>query len=541
MESRDKRTANATVGSEPREIETSVAHVTVAGVVVVKLIAVVVYLLVLLGIGAVASRRMKDVKDYFAAGKRLGFWSVAFSARATGESAWLLLGLTGMGAVVGAKALWVVLGEVIGVAGAWLLMCRRFKGLTDRYDSVTVPDYLEDRLRDKTHRLRIVSAVALVVFVTIYVSAQIDATGKAFEIFLGWNYFVGIGVGFVVVLVYIVAGGFLAVAWSDVFQGSLMFLGLTALPVIGLITLGGVGEMSARLYAIDPGLLSLAGPGDGWTLPTILSVISLSLIGLGFLGSPQIFVRFIALEKKSDIKHGAKVAITFTVLSDLGAVLIGMVGRAALTEPAQALESVLGNGGENVLPLLVENLLPLILVGVFVAIVLSAIMSTVDSLLVLAGSALVRDVYQKVLHPKLPDNELVSKSRVATFALAAVALIIAVTVALITPDRTVFWFVIFGWSGISATFCPTLILSLFWRRLTANGAIGAMLVGFACVPLFKFAAPLLPGVGDGFKTLGELPPAFLLSGLTGLVVSLLDKRGQAAVASVADELDDARR
>ncbi len=512
-----------------------------SGGVLVKLVAVVAYLLILVGIGVVASRRMKDVKDYFAAGKGLGFWAVAFSARATGESAWLLLGLTGMGAAVGAKALWVVLGEVIGVATAWLLMCRRFKSLTDRYDSITVPDYLADRFRDRSHRLRIVAAGALVVFVTIYVSAQIDATGKAFESFLGWNYYTGIGVGFAVVLVYIVAGGFLAVAWSDVFQGSLMFLGLVTLPVVGLFALGGPSEMSSRLTAIDPGLLTLAGPGDGWTLPTILSVISLLLIGLGFMGSPQIFVRFIALKDKREISKGAGVAITFTVLADLGAVLIGMVGRALLTGPDAKLEKVLGQGGEDVLPLLVGRVLPLILVGLFVAIVLSAIMSTVDSLLVLAGSALVRDVYQKVLHPAMPDDQLVPKSRAATFALAAIALIVAVSVALITPDRTIFWFVIFGWSGISATFCPTMILSLFWPRLTANGALAAMLVGFACVPLFKFAVPMLPVVGSSFKTLGELPPAFLLSGLAAVVVSLMDRKGQTQVEGIETELRDSAK
>ena len=160
---------------------------------IAKLVAVVLYLAVLIGIGVVASRRMKNLKDYFAAGKGLGFWAVAFSARATGESAWLLIGLTGMGAAVGAKAFWVVLGEVLGVAGAWLLMCRRFKRLTDRYDSITVPDYLADRFGDTSHLLRILSAGALVIFVTIYVSAQIDATGTAFEDLPGLELFHGHG------------------------------------------------------------------------------------------------------------------------------------------------------------------------------------------------------------------------------------------------------------------------------------------------------------------------------------------------------------
>lgn len=501
-----------------------------------KLVVVALYLVALLLIGVVASRRMKDVRDYFAAGKGLGFIAVAFSARATGESAWLLLGLTGMGAAVGAKAFWVVLGEVLGVVGAWTLMARRFKRLTDRYDSITVPDYLESRFGDTSHRLRLVSALALVIFVTIYVSAQIDATGKAFEAFLGWNYYAGVFVGFFVVLAYILAGGFLAVAWSDVFQGALMFIGLVFLPIAGIVAAGGVTPVLDSLRAIDPGLLSLAGP-DGWSFMTALSIVSLCLIGLGFLGSPQIFVRFIALKSEGEIVPGALTAFVWTVLADSGAVLVGMIGRALLTGPGQGLEA-LGTGGEDVLPLLVEHLLPLVLVAIFVAVVLSAIMSTVDSLLVVAGSALVRDYYQKVRHPSLPDQALVRLSRWATFGLAIAALSIALGVAVSTPDRTVFWFVIFGWSGISATFCPTLILSLFWSRLTGRGALAGMLLGFAAVPLFKFVAPALPGAGAYFAELGELPPAFLVSAAAAVLVSLLDGAGPPAEA--AQELEDAR-
>ena len=166
-----------------------------------KIIGISVYFALLIVIGVVASRRMHSVRDYFAGGKRHGFWAIAFSARATGESAWLLLGLTGMGAAVGVQALWVVLGEVLGVGGAWLFMSRRFKNLTDRYDSITIPDYLESRFRDHGHALRLVSACTLVVFVTIYVSAQIDATGTAFESFLGWNNKAGAIFGLAVVLV----------------------------------------------------------------------------------------------------------------------------------------------------------------------------------------------------------------------------------------------------------------------------------------------------------------------------------------------------
>jgi sodium/proline symporter len=484
--------------------------------VLAKYSGVVLYLVVLLGIGIVASRRMKDVRDFFAAGKQLGFWSVAFSARATGESAWLLIGLTGMGATVGLKAFWVVVGEVLGVSVAWLLMSRRFKRLTDRYDSITVPS---------SHKLRLVSAFALAVFVTIYVSAQIDATGQAFEDFLGWNYFVGAAAGFGVVLMYITTGGFLAVAWSDVFQGALMFLGLVILPVVGLISIGGWGEVSSRLAATDPLLLTWSGTAD-LDLAGVFGILSLALIGLGFLGSPQIFVRFLALRDEREISKGAAVAIVWTVLADSGAVLVGMIGRAMLD----------GNPGEAVLPQLVEHLLPAFFVGLYIAIVLSAIMSTADSLLVLAASAVVRDFYQQVRHPETPDEALVGMSRKATLVLAAIALTVALVVAVVMPERSVFWFVIFGWSGIAATFCPTVILSLFWSRMTAQGAMAAMIAGFVGVPLFAFGAPHLPEVGHLFKALSELPPAFLLSFVVGIVVSLRTQPPDTAQA----DLDHAR-
>ena len=497
-----------------------------------QLIGIIAYLLILLVIGFVASRRMKDLTDYFAAGKRLGFLAVAFSARATGESGWLLLGLTGMGAALGVKAFWVVLGETLGVAIAWYAMSRRFKRLTDRYDAITIPDYLEARFADRGHALRLVAAVTLVIFVTIYVSAQIDATGKAFEQFLDWNYYTGAIVGFVVVMLYSVSGGFLAVAWSDVFQGALMFVGLVVLPIVGLAAIGGFDSMASKLHAIDPALLDLSA-GQGLTATSILSIMALVLIGLGFLGSPQIFVRFLALRDESEINKGALVAVIWTVIADSGAVLVGMVGRAVFTDAGVDVEAVLGAKAENVLPMLVADMMPAVIVGLYIAIVLSAIMSTVDSLLVVAASAAVRDVYQKVLHPGLPDAALVRRSRLATLGLGLVALSIALSVAALTPERSIFWFVIFGWSGIAATFCPTIILSLFWRRFTRNGAMAAMLTGFVCVPIFKFVQPF----GEVFAALEELPPAFLLSALVGVGVSLFDRAGQKAVASGAADLD----
>ena len=278
---------------------------------------------------------------------------------------------------------------------------------------------------------------------------------------------------------------------------------------------------------IDPALMTWSG-GGGWTWLTILEVIGLSLIGLGFLGSPQIFVRFLSLKSVDEVKPGAAVALIWTILADSGAVLIGLVGRHLLVGQD------LGTDGQDVLPLLVEHALPAVLVGLFIAIVLSAIMSTVDSLLVVASSGVVRDWYQQV--KKLPDAALMPLSRWVTVTLALAALLVALLVAIINQRQTVFWFVIFGWSGISATFCPTIILSLAWPKFTGRGALGAMVTGFLAVPLFKFGATALPEVGPYFAKLSELPPAFVLSGLVGIVLSLTDTKGQARMAGVEDEL-----
>jgi len=376
--------------------------------------------------------------------------------------------------------------------------------------------------------------------VTIYVSAQIDATGKAFEFFLDWNYFTGALVGFAVVMLYSVTGGFLAVVWSDVFQGTLMFLGLVALPIVGLVVAGGFEPVFTGLEAQDPNLVNPMGT-DSVDVVAIASILSLAMIGLGFLGSPQVFVRFLSLRDEEEIGKGAFVAILFTLLTDAGAVLIGMIGRYLMTDSGVEVDAVLGQGGENVLPLMVQDLMPAFVVGLYIAVVLSAIMSTVDSLLVVASSAAIRDVYQKVLNPTASDESLVPLCRRGTLFLGLIALAIALSVAVVSEDRTIFWFVIFGWSGIAATFCPTIILSLFWSRFSREGALAAMIVGFVSVPLFKFAGPHFGGAGPFFANLGELPPAFLCSFVAGIIVSLRRPHQAEVQAAIGEDMEHARQ
>ncbi|MYG48505.1 MAG: hypothetical protein F4164_03830 [Gemmatimonadales bacterium] len=308
---------------------------------------VVVYLLFLLVIGVWGGKESHDVKGYYAAGKKLPSWVLAFSSNATGESAWLLLGLTGIGYALGMHALWVVLGEVLGVALAWAFVARPFKAFTDRYGSITVPDYLEDRFRDKTHSFRIVGAVIVLSMVAFYVGAQLTATGKAFDSFLGTGYGVGVGLGLAVVLFYTVVGGFKAVAYSDFAQGVLMFACLLVLPFVGIGAVGGWGALMdglraaaplavfEGLQASGPDLLRLGG-GLGVTPLGIASAAGFVGVGLAFLGAPQLLARFLAARDQREIRKAGPIAVGCIIVFDMGAVFTGMAARVlfpALADP----------------------------------------------------------------------------------------------------------------------------------------------------------------------------------------------------------------
>lgn len=481
---------------------------------------IVAYFGILLFLGFLASKRVHSMRDFVIGGKTLSFWVAAFSAQATGESAWLLLGVTGMGAMLGFSAYWVVLGELFGVTVAWFIMAPRFKRVTDKYDSITVIDYLVSRFGAKTYLLRTVAAIVLSIFVLIYISAQIDATGSAFETFLGWNYFTGAVVGFVIVALYCVAGGFLAVAWTDMFQGSVMLLCLVALPIVAYFTLANGDSIYAGLQEIDPALVTMWGSG-GFTPMNVAAVIGMMLIGLGFLGSPQVFARLIAISSKEEINRGKWVAAVFTLLVGASAVSIGVLGRYIFTSQGIEPESVLGNGAQNVLSEVVDYTFPPWIVGIYVAAVLSAIMSTVSSLLIMVSGAITHDLYEKVFNPRISDEDASRLCRRITILLALIALGLAMIVAVTSPNRTIFWFTIFGWAGIAATFCPMMILSLFWPKFTERAAIASMITGFSMTIISKFVLQEIEGIGPYFSALETMPPSFLSAMIVGWLVTLL--------------------
>lgn len=485
---------------------------------IIKIVVLAIYVGILFLIGILASRRIKGMSDYYVGGKKMGFWAVAFSARATGESGWLLIGLTGMGAMAGYSTYWVVVGELLGVFVSWQFMAKRFKKRSDTYGAITIPDYLQSHFKSTTHTLRIIAASVLVIFIVIYVASQIDVTGVAFRSMLGIDYKLGALIGFLIVLAYIFFGGFVAAVWSDLFQGLLMFFGLVLLPIVVWFSMDHGAGVTEGLNAIDPTLTQIMGRStDGWM--NLFTILGFSMIGLGFLGSPQVYVRFMSIKDEKEIDKGKWVAVIFTLLTDAAAVTIGILARIYFTEAGQDPEGVLGNNGEDVLSMITESFLPTLLVAVFVAIVLSAIMSTIDSLLILASSAITRDFYQKIFRPHLKDEDLTSISRVATIIMAFTALIIAIIMNYVSPDRQIFWVIIFGWSGIAATFCPLIILSLFWKGYSEKGAIASMISGFVAVILFNFVFKEMPNIGAYFTALDVLAPSFVVAMIVGVIVS----------------------
>ncbi len=471
------------------------------------------YLVVLLAIGFWGGRESSDLKGYYVAGKRLPSWVIAFSSNATGESAWLLLGLTGMGYAIGVHAFWIIMGEVLGVACAWIWVARPFKEYTDRYDAITVPDYLTERFRDTSHVFRWLSAGIVLSMVMAYTAAQLTASGKAFDSFLGTGYEAGVWIGLGIVLFYTTVGGFKAVAYSDFLQGVLMLACLVALPIVGVNAVGGWGEVTASLRAQDPALLDPMG-SFGLTLPGVLSAAGSVAIGLAFLGSPQLLTRFMAARDQRQIVDGGFLAVVCVIGFDVGAVFGGMAGRAwmpGLGDP------------ETILPEMSAALFPALFTGVFLVVVLAAIMSTVDSLLILASSAVVRDVVQKALGYQGDERTLSLMGKGVTVVIGAVGLVVA-----LLEVRVIFDFVLFAWSGIACAFTPVVLCSLFWRRTTRAGAVAGMISGFAAtviwVKVFK----------TEFYDLYEMIPGFAAGLVVCVVVSLLTTANEDA----AQELDD---
>jgi sodium/proline symporter len=429
------------------------------------------YLLVLVVLAIWSRSETHTLAGYYLAGKKLPFWVVAFSVNATGESGWLLLGLTGMGYAVGAQAYWVVVGEIIGVLLSWGLISRRLKRMGDDTDSITLPDVLAAKFDDRYHLIRTIAVAIILIMVTTYVTAQMVASGKALQGFIGMDYRAGVLLGAVIIIGYTFVGGYKAVSYTDVVQGVLMLLGLILVPAAAIYAADGWSGVSAALNHQDPALLemfSVASTGiGGW-----IAIISFVAIGLPFMGVPQLLIRYMSASDDGEIRKARVVAVIVMIVFTGGAVTAGIAGRALFPGLEDA---------ETIFPTISSNLFPPLISGLLLVVVLAAIMSTVDSLLLLASSAIVRDTMQQILGSNKTDRELASYGKLVTIIIGVIGIAFAI------PDaQFIFWFVLFAWSGLGAAFGPVVLGLLYYRKITRQGVIAGMLGGFLTSVVWVF-------------------------------------------------------
>jgi sodium/proline symporter len=392
----------------------------------------------------------------------------------------------------------VVVGETVGVALAWLLVARRLNEASRDNGSITVPDFLATRFPDCGRAIRYLSVAIILSMACAYVAAQMLATGKAFSVFLGWNFSTGVWVGGLVTVAYTAFGGFKAVAYTDAVQAMLMLFALIAVPVVGLDAIGGITELLQGLRGIDPALL-LPWPDTGNHWLAIAVVASGLAVGLPFLGVPQLLVRFMATRSSEEIPKAAGVSIVVILLFDAGAVATGLVGRVLFPVLEDA---------ETVMPALAQSLFPPLITGVLVVAVLSAVMSTVSSLLNLASSAIVHDVSRQLRRADGDSRREAVLGQWVTLALGIAGCLIA-----LVQEGFIFTLVLFAWSGLGAAFGPVILCTLHWRGTTSQGVLAGIAAGFSTSVLWVIVAK------DATYDLYEMIPGFFAGLAATIVVS----------------------
>jgi sodium/proline symporter len=480
------------------------------------LITFIVYLLGMLVIGLIMYRMTNNLSDYVLGGRNLGPGVAALSAGASDMSGWLLLGLPGAIYASGMSEAWMAIGLAVGAYLNWQFVAKRLRIYTEvANNSITIPDFLENRFKDKSHILRVISALVILLFFTFYTSSGMVAGAKLFEASFGLSYDSALWIGTIVVVSYTLLGGFLAVAWTDFFQGILMFLALIVVPIVALNQMGGWSDAVQAVGEIDPSHLNMV-QGVG-----IMAIISSLAWGLGYFGQPHIIVRFMALRSPKDVPKAKFIGTTWMILGLYGSIFTGFVGLAFISTQDVSVLSNLGiqvtteNGlqvladPEKIFIAFSQILFHPVVAGVLLAAILSAIMSTIDSQLLVSSSAVAEDFYKAIFRKKASGKELVWIGRVATIIIALIAALIAMN-----PESSVLELVSYAWAGFGAAFGPIILLSLLWKGITRNGALAGILVGAITVIVW---GEFLSG---GLFDLYEIVPGFILNVIVTVIVSL---------------------
>lgn len=484
-------------------------------------IALVIYFLLMLAIGVYAYRQSSsNLSEYMLGGRKLGPAITALSAGASDMSGWLLMGLPGALYLSGISQIWIAIGLVLGAWANYLFLAPRFRIYTEiAKDSITLPDYFEHRFGDTTRSLRLISALVIVVFFTLYTASGVVAGGKLFETVFQLDYFYGLALTVSVVILYTLLGGFLAVSMTDFVQGIIMFLALVIVPVVTIDVVGGVTPVLNIVQSLNPAHLDL------FTGTSVLGIISLMAWGLGYFGQPHIIVRFMAIRSVKDFPVARRIGISWMIVSLLGAVATGFVGIAYVQQTSTALVDP-----ETIFILLSQVLFHPFVTGFLLAALLAAVMSTISSQLLVTSSALTQDFYKTFFNKTASDSHLVFIGRLSVLMVAIVAVVIA-----LDRSSSILSLVSNAWAGFGAAFGPVVLCSLYWSRMTRQGALAGMTVGAATV-LFWIYAPV--SIGD--KSLNDLlyamVPGVVMATIAIVVGSLASEKPAAYLVDQFEQM-----
>ena len=457
----------------------------------------IAYLLLILVIGGNAYTRTHDIDDYILGGRKLGAVVTALSVGASDMSGWLLLGLPGAVYLSGISEVWIGIGLVCGAYASWRLVSKRLRIYSQHArNSLTLPDYLENRFADSTRLLRVLAALVILLFFTFYTASGLVGGAILFESSFGLDYQLALAMGALVIVGYTFIGGFLAVSWTDALQASLMLLALIITPILVVQEAGGLAVLVEQARNVNPNSTSLFS-GMSW-----IGIVSLLAWGLGYFGQPHILARFMAVESAAKLVVARRVAMSWMLVVLLGSVMTGLAGMVYFSQLQL-------DNPETVFIALSQALFNPWIAGIISAAILSAIMSTIDSQLLVSSSVISEDFYRVFVRPDASEKELLMVSRAAVVTIALVALIIA-------SDRNsrVLDLVSYAWAGFGAAFGPVILISLFWKQMTAMAAIAGMALGALTVVVW---ANLQGGLFD----LYEMLPGVLLSSLAIVIVTRL--------------------
>lgn len=474
---------------------------------IAKIAAFVIYLGIMIYVGLRNASKNNSSADFFLGGRKVGPWVTALSAEASDSSAWLLMGLPGLCYLGGVQeSIWTAVGLILGTYLSWLFVAKPLRKCSITFgDSITIPEFLSNRFKDKSHILSIVSVIFIVLFFTIYTASGFVACAKLFNSVFGLNYHAGLAIGLVVILCYTITGGYTAVCTTDFLQGSLIFIAFIVSTLIVVFSIGGVGD-SINVFK---NFQELAGTElkafDG------MGIISALAWGLGYFGMPHIIVRFMGIRSNSEVGKARRIGIIWMIISYIGAILIGTLGTVYLKKFGITLDSV---SAETVFSETMKNMYPAFIAGIFLCAILAASMSTADSQLLAASSAVSQDIFKGLIKKNAEEKEVMIISRFTVFLIALIALLLS-----LNPNSSIFSLVSFAWSGFGGTFGPLILLSLYWKRTTAPGAIAGLICGGITDVVWHY----IPASVAKIFGLYEILPAFIVCLVVTVLISLLTK------------------